>query len=486
VSISILAVGAFSIAQGILFGLDSSGLARQRLGARAGIEQQMELARALNYDTLVLDDMEPLPASTDPENPDYWIDEGTQTFDPDGDGPLAPERIVREAGAQPALHHIQTPYVQGSTTFSVYLYITWVDGPTDGLGVDDLADGNGDGGFDGNGQDGKRVVVTVTWQDTLGRGLQRQSVTSLFTPDTVPYHESDVVANLNPEVSCPTVTSYSDLSYDFQAQATDLDGTVVTYDWHIEGQGPVNYVDDYFSDVGDTFHYDFPEDGSYDVTNYVSDDGGGLADNGSLGCQVTASTTSNNATGNGGPAGTVVVSGGDTITNQTQVTLTLSCPSCGGGAKMQFSSDGATWTGKVVYSTSAVFTMSSGDGMKTVYARFWQSGRYGAWATDTITLDQTPPNPPTALAKVSSVNSGPNKIVTLTWTLPSPSSPDQAGYRVWTRATTSTGAFTQTACTVITSNRCSVTLKKTTNYSVYLTYYDTAGNDSAPSNTITV
>jgi prepilin-type N-terminal cleavage/methylation domain-containing protein len=486
VAITILAVGALAIAQAITFGLDTSGLARQRLGARAGLEQQMELARALNFDTLVLDDADPIPHSTDPENPDYWVDEDAQTFDPDGDGPLDPEPIVREAGAQPALHHIQTPFVQGTTTFSVYLYITWVDQENDGLGVDDSADGNGDGEFDGNGQDGKRVVVTVTWQDTLTDRLNSQSTTSLFTPDSVPFHESGVEVNLNPDVSCPTVTSYSDLSYDFAASATDADGSVVAYDWAIRGQGTVNYVDDYFTNAGATLHYDFPEDGSYWVDTYVTDDDGGGADNTSLNCQVTASTTSNNATGNGGPPGTVVVAGDATLTNQTQVTLTLSCATCSGGSKMQFSSDGSTWTTKVSYATSALFTMTSGDGSKTVYARFWQSGKYGAWATDTITLDQTPPNGPTSLYKVSSVNSGPDKIVTIQWTLPNPTSADQAGYYVWTRATTSTGAFDQTACTVITTNRCSMTLKKSTNFSVYLTYYDTAGNQSVASNTITV
>jgi hypothetical protein len=353
--------------------------------------------------------------------------------------------------------------------------------------VADSADGNGDGLFDGNGQDGKRVVVTVTWEDTLTDGMNSQSTTSLFTPDAVPYHEAGVEANLTPTVACPTVTSYSDLSYDFAAEASDPDGSVVTYDWLIDEQGGGGgAVYDDLQNAGPTLHYDFPDDGTFLITNTVTDDDGATADNSSLSCEVTASTTSNNATGNGGPAGTVVVAGGASITNQTQVTLTLSCPTCGGGAKMQFSSDGNTWTTKVAYATTALFTMTSGDGSKTVYARFWESGKYGAWATDTITLDQTPPSAPTALFKVSSVNSGSNKIVTIQWTLPSPTAPDQAGYYVWTLETTAQPPYNQTACTVITTNRCSMTLKKSKNFSVYLTYYDTAGNQSAASNTITV
>ena len=56
VSITILAVGAFTIAQAMIFGLGSTGLSRQRLASRAALDQQMEEARALNYDNLVLSD----------------------------------------------------------------------------------------------------------------------------------------------------------------------------------------------------------------------------------------------------------------------------------------------------------------------------------------------------------------------------------------------------------------------------------------------
>ncbi len=485
VSITVLAVGALAVAQAITFGLDTSGLARQRLAARAGIEQQMELARALNYETLVLDDADPLPGSIDPDNPDFWIDEALQTFDPDGDGPLAAEAIVREAGAQPALHHFQSPVVQGNTTFTVYLYITWVDADDDGLGTADEADGNGDGEFDGDGQDGKRVVVTVTWPDTLSDTVNSSRSMSLFTADTVPYHESGVASNLSPDVSCPTVVTYSDLSYDLLANAVDLDGTVTSIDWHIVDRVG-NDFDETWLNQGTTLHVDFPDDDEYWITNTVTDDGASSADNDTLNCAVTASTTSNDATGNGGPPGTVVVSGGATNTNQTQVTLTLTCPLCVGGSKMQFSTDGSTWTSKTDFSTSALFTMTSGDGLKTVYARFWKAGKYGPFASDTITLDQTAPNGPTGLYKVSSANSGQNKTVVIQWTLPSPASADEAGRTIWTRPTTSTGSFTQTTCTVVTTNRCSMVLLKHTNYSVYVTYYDTSGNQSVASDTITV
>src|SRR5439155_4344597 len=162
-AITILAVGIFAVAQALTFGLGSTGLSRQKLAARAALDQQMEEARALNYDNLVLSDASPLTHATSTTDPDYWVNQTAQTYDPDGSGPLSPEPLVRVAGASPALQHYQKPLFQGSTTYTVYRYVTWVDSPTDGTGVSDAADGNNDGVSDANGHDEKRVTVVVTY-----------------------------------------------------------------------------------------------------------------------------------------------------------------------------------------------------------------------------------------------------------------------------------------------------------------------------------
>ena len=75
VSITILAIGGIAVTQSLVLGLRTSGASRERLSARSVVDQQMELARALNYDSLVLDDASPLAGSTDTSNPDYWVDE---------------------------------------------------------------------------------------------------------------------------------------------------------------------------------------------------------------------------------------------------------------------------------------------------------------------------------------------------------------------------------------------------------------------------
>ena len=62
---------------------------------------------------------------------------------------------------------------------------------------------------------------------------------------------------------------------------------------------------------------------------------------------------------------------------------------------MKFSNDNSTWLGPFSWSTSYTWTIPSGDGTKTVYARYFDSsGQYGAIANDTITLDTIAPGRP--------------------------------------------------------------------------------------------
>src|SRR6266487_5684211 len=93
-ALSILAIGIFAVAQALTTGLKTTGLSRQKLAARSAVDMQMESARALNYDNLVLSDANPLTHATSSSDPDYWVNTVDQTYDPDGSGPIAPEPIV--------------------------------------------------------------------------------------------------------------------------------------------------------------------------------------------------------------------------------------------------------------------------------------------------------------------------------------------------------------------------------------------------------
>jgi type II secretory pathway pseudopilin PulG len=475
-ALMVLSIGIFGAAQAMTIGLSTTGLSRQRLAARSGLDQQMEEARALNYDNLVLSDPDPgLTHSTDPTNPDYWVNTAAQTFDPDGAGPLAPEPIVRVAGASPALEHFQNPFIVGSTTYSVYRYVTWVDSPTDGTGSSDKADGNGDGITDANGHDEKRVTVVVVWTDEFGRTPVSQSQSSLFTDGKIVYKAPAL--NNPPTVSCPTVTAISNKTVTFSGVASDSDGTIASISWTFkDGSGAT-----LGTATGSTVTYTFPGYATYSIVNTVVDNGGGSATNSSLNCTVT---TVDPTGGNGGPnAGTIKIANDALYTNTTIVTLNITK---GGGpspAQMSFSNDGTTWSPKVAYSTTASWTLLTGDGTKTVYARFYDaSGLYSALMSDTITLDTTAPGAPTILHVSASSTSGPNRNLTLAWTAPVGVT-GLGGYRLYRRIITSVGAFSLVCDTSSTS--CNDSHKKTDSYEYYVIAYDLAGNQSAQSNHVT-
>ncbi|HEY5539839.1 MAG TPA: cytochrome c3 family protein, partial [Coriobacteriia bacterium] len=69
--------------------------------------------------------------------------------------------------------------------------------------------------------------------------------------------------------------------------------------------------------------------------------------------------------------GTVNINSGSAATSQTAVTLALFAADSGSGLhQMRFSNDNSTWSDWQAYSTSASWTLATGDGAKTVYAQF--------------------------------------------------------------------------------------------------------------------
>lgn len=82
-------------------------------------------------------------------------------------------------------------------------------------------------------------------------------------------------------------------------------------------------------------------------------------------------------------------------TKNTAVTLTLSAIDDQGVSTMQFSNDGISYTAEEAYATSKAWTITSGDGVKTVYVRFRDntlpSGNQYDPVTASIKLDTTAP-----------------------------------------------------------------------------------------------
>jgi flagellar hook assembly protein FlgD len=94
------------------------------------------------------------------------------------------------------------------------------------------------------------------------------------------------------------------------------------------------------------------------------------------------------------PTGTISIYTGATYANSTAVTLSLSATDQNGVASMQFSNDGTNWSPAEAYAATKNWTLNSGDGAKTVYAKFQDSaGNWSsAYPSNSIILDSVSPS----------------------------------------------------------------------------------------------
>ena len=93
------------------------------------------------------------------------------------------------------------------------------------------------------------------------------------------------------------------------------------------------------------------------------------------------------------PTGTITIDGGAALTNTTAVTLTLAATDDSGTvSQMQCSNDNVTYSTPEPYATTKSWTLTSGEGTKTVYAKFQDpAGSWSSAVSDTIILDTTAP-----------------------------------------------------------------------------------------------
>ncbi len=114
------------------------------------------------------------------------------------------------------------------------------------------------------------------------------------------------------------------------------------------------------------------------------------------------------------PTGTIKINNDNQYTNSTSVTLTLSAQDNTGGSglsQMQFSNNGTTYSTPKAYATTKSWTLTSGDGTKTVYVKYKDvAGNWSSPVSDTIVLDTTPP-----VISINPVNSPTNQNVTLSY-----------------------------------------------------------------------
>lgn len=182
------------------------------------------------------------------------------------------------------------------------------------------------------------------------------------------------------------------------------------------------------------------------------------------------------------PTGTISINDGAASTTTTAVMLTLSATDTGSGVStMRFSNDNISWGSWMTYATTAPYTLTSGDGIKTVYAQFRDAAlNVSDTVSDTITLQATtvPAAPKTLTAVLGSGNQ-----VNLSW---SDQSSNETGFKI-ERCTGRTCANFSQIATVSenVTGWTDTTAASGSTYRYRVRAYNTAGN-SAYSNTVSI
>ena len=94
------------------------------------------------------------------------------------------------------------------------------------------------------------------------------------------------------------------------------------------------------------------------------------------------------------PTGSIVINGNAASTNSTASTLTLTCSDTGSGCgQMQFSNDNVTYSAFETFATTKAWSLSAGDGTKTVYLKLKDvAGNISPTYSDTIVLATIAPD----------------------------------------------------------------------------------------------
>jgi hypothetical protein len=129
--------------------------------------------------------------------------------------------------------------------------------------------------------------------------------------------------------------------------------------------------------------------------------------NGLAGNQITSSSV---------PVITMTINNQASSTSSPDVTLNLTCADVNSCAEMQFSNDNTNWSAAEIFATARSWTLSAGDGTKTVYVKFKDNAGYWTPApySASIMLDAAPPTGSVTINDGASTTSDPTVLLNLT------------------------------------------------------------------------
>ncbi len=189
---------------------------------------------------------------------------------------------------------------------------------------------------------------------------------------------------------------------------------------------------------------------------------------------VATSTPVSVTVDNLAPTGSVLVNNGATATNSRSVTLSLSASDVHGTVtQMRFSNNGTSFNTALPFAPTASWTLTTGQGTKTVYAQFKDSANnWSSLFTDTIVYDTSAPT-----ISGRSVNTITANSARINWTT-NELATSQANYGL----TTSYGATTVLDAALVTLHSHTITgLNALTLYHYRIRTKDVAGNETVSS-----
>ncbi len=190
-------------------------------------------------------------------------------------------------------------------------------------------------------------------------------------------------------VTSPAMLNAGTITVSYTGAVDNLSGLQSVALWYRKDTG--GWVNSGFSQTGSsgTFNFSAIGDGIYYFACVATDKAGNSSaspsGNGS-------SSTVYDATA---PTGSIIINSGAAFTKTAAVAITVSASDAlSGVSQMRFSNDGSDWSAWESYAGVKSWTLSSGDGTKTVYAQFRDNaGNWSSWVADQIGLDTTAPSP---------------------------------------------------------------------------------------------
>lgn len=147
--------------------------------------------------------------------------------------------------------------------------------------------------------------------------------------------------------------------------------------------GDTNFFEIDGNELKTTTVFTYDAKNNYQITIRVTDGAGNIFEK-----ELTIEITKNHP-----PMGSITINNGAGYTSSTNVILTMTASDTEGEAiTMRFSNDGTTWSSWESYASTKSWTLTNGDGSKTIYMQLKDTtDNISNTLSNTIILDTTPP-----------------------------------------------------------------------------------------------